>query len=141
MSQVKEILLFAAGLVITVTLIFVGFNVFTRALSVGQFIQTREDEKLQALKAEEIEKYEGKTVAGNKIVSYVRSIYDKVDAPIKITTLGDGNAPFSFEISKSNISELRNEEKPYFINPMKKYKVTLSRDKNDSITCIEIKEE
>ncbi len=140
MAQIKEMLIFAAGLILTISLIFLGFTVFSKALNIGRFVSEKEDQKLQALKREEIEKYEGQEVQGNKIVSYVRNLYGKAEATISVTRKDSNNIAYSFQIDSSTINELRNEKSSYFINPMKKYRVTLLRDNNDSITRIEIKE-
>ncbi len=140
MSQIKEMLIFAAGLIITVALIMVGITVFGKAMDLGQMVSQKEEQKLQALKLEEIEKYEGQDIPGNKIVSYVRNLYGRTDAVINITGKNSTGVSYTFKVDSSNLHELRDENSRYFINPIKKYRVTVIRDKNDSITGIDIKE-
>ena len=135
MSVIKEMILFGAGLVITVSLAFIGFNIYGKAAEIGKEITEREESTLNELREYDIMRFDGCVIDGSRAISYIRRIYAKEDIPIEVVK--DGR---SFTVDGDSVSEIRNTASGYYLNPLKEYYVKVSIDENDAVGRITIEQ-
>ncbi len=133
MSVIKEFILFAAGMVMTVSLAVIGFNIYSKAADVGRNIAEREQYALKELKEYDVMRFDGNEVDGSRAISYIKRIYATRDIPIEVT-----NEVKSFVVDGDSIEEIRNTASAYYLNPLKKYFVTVFTDANDEAEKIKI---
>ena len=133
MSVIKEFILFAAGIVITVSLAVIGFNIYSKAAEMGRQITENEQYALKELKEYEVMRFDGSEVDGSRVISYIKKIYATRDIPIEVT-----NDAGSFVVDNASIEEIRNTASSYYLNPLKKYTVTVLSDANDEVAKIKI---
>ncbi len=133
MGIVKEFILYAAGLVLTVGLLFIGFGMYRKTAELGKIYVEREQRVINDYAEYEIYKYDGNETKGNNIISYIKRVYGVYDADRNIRTEKN-----TFKANSENISMLRNVDSAYYINPLKDYSVKVHADDNGSIRNIDI---
>ncbi len=133
MSVIKEFILFAVGIVITVSLAVISINIYSRAAELGRGISAREEAALGELKEYDLLRFDGSEVDGSRVISYIRRMYATRDIPIEV--VNDGRR---FYIDGNNMSELRNTSSVYYISPLEQYHVSVSFDENDAASKITI---
>jgi hypothetical protein len=133
MSVVREFILFAAGLVITVSLALISFNVYEKAAELGKGIAEREQTVIDEFREYEITRFDGNVIDGSRAISYIRRMYETEDIRIEVVKGGR-----SFLIDDSSIRELRKTTSDYYLSPLKDYKVSVSFDENDTVNRIRI---
>ncbi|MCR5584171.1 MAG: hypothetical protein K6F63_01900 [Lachnospiraceae bacterium] len=133
MSVIKEFILFAAGLVITVSLALISFNVYEKAADLGKGIAEREQIAIDEFKEYEVTRFDGSVIDGSKAISYIRKMYETRDIQIEVV-----KGERSFLIDARSIDELRKTTSDYYMSPLKKYKVSVSFDENDAADKIKI---
>lgn len=139
MSVTKEFILLAAGLIITVSLIFIGFGVYRKAASVGIMLADKQEKKMNDIAEYELMKYENTDVNGSKVIKYIQQVSTEYDVGINITVANPDL--YTYRLSEiSSFSELRDISSPYFINPLKLYKITVKKDVNAVLDSIEIEQ-
>ncbi len=133
MSVIKEFILFAVGIVITVSLAVISINIYSRAAELGRGISAREEAALGELKEYDLLRFDGSEVDGSRTISYIRRMYATRDIPIEVVK--DGRR---FFIDGNNLSDLRNTSSIYYISPLEQYRVSVSFDENDAASKITI---
>ena len=135
MSVIKEFILFAVGIVITVSLAVISFNVYSKAEEVGKGIAEREQAVINELRDYDLMRYDGSEIDGSKAVSYIKKMYSTRDVTIEVTSGGR-----KFVIDGTSIGEIRNTSSVYYLNPFKKYYVSVGTDENDAANVITIEQ-
>ena len=134
MDVVRQFLMMAAGLIITVSLIIIGYNIFDGAVNIGNKIVSSEQETLQRLEEDEIYMYEGLDITGTKVINYVEKMYLDHGIDVSIT-----NAFGTFSVSElENISALRDTAGIYYLSPVKKYRISVTCDNNGEPDVISV---
>lgn len=135
MSAVKEMILFAAGLMVTVFVCGISFRIYERAEVIGEKIVEREERSITDIMEYELTRYDNSEIDGSHAISYIRRAYSEYGASITVT-----NAQTTFTVDTDTIEEIRDTESGYYINPLKKYNVNVNFDENDVIDKITIDE-
>ncbi len=135
MSVIKEFILFAVGMIITVSLAVISINVYSKAEEVGRGIAEREQYALNELKEYDVMRYDGTEVDGGKAISYIRRMYSTRDIPIEVKYGGK-----SFVVDGDSISGIRDTASVYYLNPLKKYYISVSTDENDAVREIVVEQ-
>ncbi len=135
MSVIKEFIMFAAGIVITVSLAAIGFNIYSEAAELGKGIAGKERSAIEELREYELMRFDGSEVDGSRAISYIKRIYRDYDIPIEVT--GNGR---SYVIDGDSIGEIRNTSSVYYMNPLRKYLISVSVDENDAASGITIEQ-
>lgn len=140
MNVVKDFLLMAAGLIITVSLAMMGFKIYRGAESTGNAIVQREQKRFEDFTDYELTKYEGLEVSGSKIVRYVKELSSEYDTDVYITVRnGDSNRNFTYLLEDAEgWQDLRDTSSDYYINPLKKFTVKVLKDDNDMLQRVVI---
>lgn len=139
MDVTKEFILMAAGLIMTVSLIFAGFSVYRKASETGMILAERQEKKISAIADFELNKYEGLSINGSKILRYVKQMSSTYDADIMITVANPEE--YTYKISElDSLGSLRKVDSKEYINPLRYYTVTVNKDDNAAVCSIEIKQ-
>ena len=127
MSVVKEFLIFTVGLIITVSLAVISFNVYSEAAALGKGIAEREQSALNELEEYEMTRFDGSVIDGSRAISYIKKMYETRDVQIQVA-----NGKKTFLIDRDSIEGLRKINSSFYMNPMEKYKVSVMLDENDA---------
>ncbi len=127
MSVVKEFLIFTVGLIITVSLAVISFNVYSEAAALGKGIAEREQSALNELEEYEMTRFDGSVIDGSRAISYIKKMYETRDVQIQVA-----NGKKTFLIDRDSIEGLRKINSSFYMNPMEKYKVSVMFDENDA---------
>ncbi len=139
MSVTKEFIMMAAGLIITVSLIFIGFGVYKKAAAAGMLLAEREEKRINEIADYELHRYDDIPVNGSKVLRYIKQIGMEYDVEITVTVANPTLCTYRMSETGS-FSELRNAASEKYINPLKLYSVTVQEDENAALCSIEIKQ-
>ncbi len=133
MSVIKEFLLFTAGMIITVSLAIVSFNIYMKAAVLGRGIAEREQIAIDELEEFEVMRFDGCVIDGSRAISYIKRIYGTRNIPIEVKKGGK-----TFTVDDKAVSELRKTNSSFYLSPLEKYRVSVLTDENDSANRIKI---
>ncbi len=136
MSAVKEMILFAAGLMVTVFVCGISFRIYERAEVIGEKIVEREEQSIADIMEYELTRYDNSDIDGSRAISYIRRAYSEYGASITVN-----NTKTTFTVDTDTIDEIRDVDSGYYIDPLKKYSVNVSFDENDVIDGITIEQQ
>jgi len=136
----KEILLFVAGLCITVGLIIMAFDIFRSTKRVGDNINLAVSNNAQKMQEEHITKYSNSFISGAMVVSYVQEIYEDVET-IRITPLSGYTYNAKTITEDILYRDMKTISNSCYINPLKNFYVTMERNANGIITIVNITEQ
>ncbi len=141
MSVTKEFMLFAAGLVLTVSFIFIAFGVFKSTKNMGEKVLSYQEKELRRIEEYRLLRLDGMTVNGNKALNYIKQVaYDYDESyRFRVTISGTTNEFSSGDFEA--IERLSKASEGLYINPFKNYSVTVSKDKNGAYDLITITQE
>ncbi|MBR6359411.1 MAG: hypothetical protein IKS11_07155 [Lachnospiraceae bacterium] len=142
MNVVKEFILLAAGLILTVALAITGFQIFRNADRMGHALSESGQKRLEEFSEYELNKYEGLEVSGSRIITYVKQLNSEYDAEILLTVSNPASGEgFTYELSEApGWQALRDTSSVYYINPLKKYTVTVVKDENAALESVVIRQ-
>ena len=135
-ETITKFLLFAVGLILTVGLIFMGINIYKRAVKTGQTVSEQQRKQLTAMEESDITRYDALEITGSTAVTYIKRIYD--DTSVTVVTQTVAGAKKTFTVDSSQFSDYKNTSSEYYINPLDMYYVEVSRDANDLISGVTI---
>ncbi|MCQ2538266.1 MAG: hypothetical protein MJ124_07695 [Lachnospiraceae bacterium] len=139
MSVTKEFIMLAAGLIVTVSLIFIGMNIYRTAATTAVKLAEREEKVLNEVAEYELNKYEDLSVNGNKVIRYLKQVGTEYDVEIVITVANPEE--YTYRLSEiSSWGELRKTDSSKYINPLKLFRITVNKDENAALCGIEIKQ-
>lgn len=133
MSVSKEFLMEAAGLTILVALLFVGVQVFQRAVKLTNLLEEGQEQQISELEEYEIIKYDGLRIDGMTAVNYIKRMTGSYAMVVELETT-EG----SFVITKEDYSELKDSTSKKYVSPLAMYDCEVLRDENRSIAKIKI---
>lgn len=133
MSVSKEFLMEAAGLTILVALLFVGVQVFQRAVKLTNLLEEGQEQQISELEEYEIIKYDGLKIDGMTAVNYIKRMTGSYAMVVELETV-EG----SFVITKEDYSELKDSTSKKYVSPLAMYECEVLRDENRSIAKIKI---
>lgn len=133
MSVSKEFLMEAAGLTILVALLFVGVQVFQRAVKLTNLLEEGQEQQISELEEYEIIKYDGLKIDGMTAVNYIKRMTGSYAMVVELETV-EG----SFVITKEDYSELKDSTSKKYVSPLAMYDCEVLRDENRSIAKIKI---
>lgn len=133
MSVSKEFLMEAAGLTILVALLFVGVQVFQRAVKLTNLLEEGQEQQISELEEYEIIKYDGLRIDGMTAVNYIKRMTGSYAMVVELETT-EG----SFVITKEDYSELKDSTSKKYVSPLAIYDCEVLRDENRSIAKIKI---
>lgn len=139
MSVTKEFIMMAAGLIMTVSLVFLGIGIYRKAASTGILLVEREEKRINEIAEYELHRYDDIPVNGSKVLRYIKQISMEYDVEIEITVANPSSCTYMLSENNS-FSELRNAESERYINPLKLFSVTVYEDENAALCGIEIKQ-
>ena len=146
MENATKAILLGAGVVITLVLVSLGFLLLNRTTDgINDQMTAMEMQRQQALE-QKFTKYDGLTVSGSDVRRALKEFEDDEIAVVVVTRIG-GQREYYCEIDDSTnritstsasayISETEEKTSNYYINPSGKFKATVLRDDNDTITGI-----
>lgn len=133
MSVSKEFLMEAAGLTILVALLFVGVQVFQRAVKLTNLLEEGQEQQISELEEYEIIKYDGLRIDGMTAVNYIKRMTGSYAMVVELETT-EG----SFVITKEDYSELKDSTSKKYVSPLAIYDCEVLRDENRAIAKIKI---
>ncbi|MCQ2538552.1 MAG: hypothetical protein MJ124_09150 [Lachnospiraceae bacterium] len=135
---VNKMLYFAAGLLITVALIAIGFSLMNRARSISGNMDNRTLKEQQAMEEAHITKYDGSKITGSEAVNYIKSIF--ADVPAIVVKTDEGGTKTSFTVQDTMFPKFKNSAESCYIDPLDLYMVSVTRDANGIIAGVEIRD-
>ena len=128
MSVVQKFLLGAAGLLLTISLIALGVNMFEKSKTIADRMAKEQDSVAVALEEQGITKYDGYTINGSTAINYIK-VVNASGIDVEVTTSNG-----TFTVSDDSLyASLRDIHSDKYINPLKEYRCTVVRDKNNEI--------
>lgn len=131
MDEVKKFLYEAITLTLLLSIIGIGIRVFYSVKKAGSTVQQQISKENQQLEEAEITKYLGIDVPGGLVRSFVQDIYSD-----SITIFINDNK-LSGDID-TVITELQSVDGNYYVNPLRKYTITIGRNANGVIDRVMI---
>lgn len=141
MSPARKMLYAAVSLAILVGLIYIGIGIFNRAKKTAEIVEDSQMTTNKVTSEYGITKYDGLEIMGSTVITYIKQVLEEYDVTIEV------EADKSFTLTKAdansstyaNFRKFNSADNNMYINPMKKYTVSVKRNKNDVITNIIIK--
>ncbi len=75
MSVIKEMIMFAAGLMMTVFVCGISFRIYDRAEVLGEKVIEREEQNIADIMEYELTRYDDDSINGSQAISYIRRAY------------------------------------------------------------------
>ena len=128
MSVVQKFLLGAAGLLLTVSLIALGVQMFEKGKKVADIMSNEQDNIAVALEEQGITKYDGYQINGSTAINYIK-VVNAAGVVVEITT-SNGTFTVSDDMLYASLRDIHSDK---YINPLKEYQCTVVRDENNTI--------
>lgn len=125
----KQFLLDAAGLVLTVSLVLTGVQLFGRTEKMVQTMKERQTRQLRLMEEYDAVRYDGYELDGTTAFCYVKTMVGDYGLPITITTPA-GTACIT---ERSQYGSMKDEKSKAYLNPFKKFLCEVQWDENDAI--------
>jgi hypothetical protein len=154
----KEFIKLAAGLMMTITLIAVGYTILEKVGVFSDHVVQIGNKTIQSMEEAEITRYDQSVIQGTQVVGYINSIKELVPN-VKVKTLdepegfyvvqngffvnsGDSIAESEVKgvsVKVTPISKLKDiDETNFYIKPLGTFKVEVERNGNGVISNVEI---
>lgn len=131
MSVVQKFLLGAAGLLLTISLIAVGLQMFEKSKKVADMMAKEQDSVAVALEEQGITKYDGYQINGSTAINYIK-VVNAAGVDVEVTT-----ANGTFIVSDDTLyASFRDMHSDKYINPLMEYRCTVVRDANNVIVKV-----
>lgn len=142
MTVAQKFLLAAAGTMLTVGLVHMGFSMFNRGKELSAFVTDEQDRGLTDAKEYGLLKYDGYTINGSVAINYAKTAVTDYGVTVYIKKGSGGTATVGTIQYTSDFAAMRDVTKPdTYINPLKEYSCTVYRDANDSFSHVEFVEQ
>ena len=133
----KEFLIEAVGLSLLVALIFVGMQMFQRAMKITTLLGKEQEEKIVMLEEYELTKYDGLVIDGMTAISYIKKTVGGYDVPVIVEYGQDVFYITSWE----ELSMLRDINSELYISPYSTYRCKVIRDENGVVIEVRLVKE
>ena len=131
MSVVQKFLLGATGLLLTISLIAVGLQMFEKSKKVADMMAKEQDSVAVALEEQGITKYDGYQINGSTAINYIK-VVNAAGVDVEVTT-----ANGTFIVSDDTLyTSFRDMHSDKYINPLMEYRCTVVRDANNVIVKV-----
>ena len=131
MSVVQKFLLGATGLLLTISLIAVGLQMFEKSKKVADMMAKEQDSVAVALEEQGITKYDGYQINGSTAINYIK-VVNAAGVDVEVTT-----ANGTFIVSDDTLyASFRDMHSDKYINPLMEYRCTVVRDANNVIVKV-----
>ena len=122
-------LLMAASLSCTVVLIFLGFRVFSRSKTFSDNMAAEQEENYTRMEEYPITRYDGYYIRGSTACGYIKTVVGEYGISVSVIT---DNGAFDV-VDDTLFSDFREPASDYYINPLKEYMCSMTRDANGVI--------
>ena len=136
-STARHALEFAVGLILTIGLLYIGISLYQRSADYAKTVQKKQENDIERIKYEDIMKYDGTVRYGSDIVTYIKNVINEHE---KTVYLEKGVNRYVLTDS-SFFGELQNPTADRYVDPYKRYFVTVQKDLNDIISSVTITEQ
>ena len=142
MSIAQKFLYGAAGLVVTILLIYAGLSIANRGKGLADFVTEEQDRGLTDAKEYGLLKYDGYTINGSTAINYVKTAVTDYGVIAYIKKGSGATETVGMIQYTSDFTAMRDvTQHDTYINPLKEYKCAVYRDVNDSFSHIELIEQ
>ncbi len=141
MSVTKEFMLFAAGLLLTVSFIFIALNVYKSTKGMGEKVLSYQERELRRIEEYRLLQYDGMTVNGNKVLNYLKYAAYEYGESLRFRVTAYGKTSEFSSGDDEAIGKLSEVSDDLYINPFKNYRVAVSKDRNGAYDLITITQE
>lgn len=139
MGTAQKFLLGAAGLLVTILLIYAGLSIFNRSKDLADTVAEGQDQSIKEAKEYGILKYNGYTVNGSTAINYIKTVVTDYEVEVRIKK---GANPTGYIQYTSDFTKMRDvTDASCYINPLKEYKCTVVRGANDIFSYVDIVEQ
>lgn len=128
-TATKRFLLLAASVTCTVILIFYGFKIFGRSKDFSENMSNMQEKEYARIEEYPITRYDGYYIRGSTACGYIKSLVGEYGIMASVTT---DNGTFEV-VDDTLFSCFRDPVSDYYINPLKEYLCSISRDANGVI--------
>ncbi len=141
--MVRKVITFAASLLITVTLIALGFRLAKTVTETGNTLNRRAESAKEQIEYAPVTEWDNCYIRGSSVPAYVRAVYSFA-IPVEINTRDtDGHLNPTYTVAKtSNIEDVSRELTlsggTHYIEPLGEYYVLVGRNANDVIDRVTI---
>lgn len=133
MSVIQKFLLGAAGLLLTISLIAIGVQMFEKGKKVADIMVKEQEGVAVALEEQEITKYDGYQINGSTAINYIK-VVNAAGVDVEITT-----SKGTFTVSDDTLyASFRDIHSDKYINPLIEYRCTVVRDANNTIMKVRL---
>lgn len=145
-DNVSKIIMLLGGIVLTLIVVMIGYRYYNQSKSSLDTVENDVAVFQTTLDESKYTQYEGQTVLGNQVISYV-SQYANTEIAIEVVSK-NGTTTFynysdqdmSTEIDQTtnsqNIANAKSKSSTQYINPNGKFECTLYRDATNTIKCV-----
>lgn len=142
MSIGTKFLIGAGSLLATVILLYVGFSILGRGKTVSDIVTESQDKGIAQAKEYGLLMYDGYTINGSTAINYIKTAVTDYEVVAYIKKDNGGSISTGTIQYTSDFIFMRDVTQPEtYINPLKEYKCTVSRDVNGAFSSIEIEEQ
>lgn len=131
MSVVQKFLLGAASLLLTISLIVIGVQMFEKAKKVADVMANEQEGVAVALEEQGITKYDGYQINGSTAINYIK-VVNAVGVDVEVTT-SNGTFTVSDDTLYASFRDMHSDK---YINPLMEYRCTVVRDANNVIVKV-----
>lgn len=122
-------LILAGSLACTVLLILFGFKIFGRSKTFSDNMASEQEKVYTRMEEYPVTRYDGYYIRGSTACGYIRSVVGEYGIQASVTT-----EKGTFDVVDDTMfSSFRDPESDYYINPLKEYLCSISRDANGVI--------
>lgn len=131
MSVVQKFLLGAASLLLTISLIVIGVQMFEKAKKVADVMANEQEGVAVALEEQGITKYDGYQINGSTAINYIK-VVNAAGVDVEVTT-SNGTFTVSDDTLYASFRDMHSDK---YINPLMEYRCTVVRDTNNVIVKV-----
>lgn len=131
MSVVQKFLLGAASLLLTISLIAIGVQMFEKGKKVADVMVNKQEGVAVALEEQGITKYDGYQINGSTAINYIK-VVNAAGVDVEVTT-SNGTFTVSDDTLYASFRDMHSDK---YINPLMEYRCTVVRDTNNVIVKV-----
>lgn len=142
MGVAKKFILGAAGLIITILLIYAGLSIYSRSKQLADGVTEGQDQSIKDAKEYGILKYDGYVINGATAINYIKTAVTDYEVEARIIKNVGGSLTTGYISTTADFTSMRDvTQGTTYVNPLKEYKCTVYRDSNDLFSYIEVVEQ
>lgn len=146
-GNIRTVIIIIAVIVLTLLLVTLGFNFYKTGKSTADTAQNELSNFNTTLVESKYTDYEGRTVLGNEVISFLNTNAN-TEIAIQVVTASGSNKIYNYatidmtgdptdaQTNNTAIAAAKKKGDATYINPNGKFECTLNRDANSTITGI-----